>query len=278
MNLAVMQYMGGCMGLDAATVSGEVRNIVSSNWRAYKKPILLSRIGQLIGEQSKAELRELKLSLRSHISRNMAEAIRTIFVEPNLYYAVPAEDTKQLSDKDLVSRLNANNDEDPKFAMAAAHSKSLGGQPTRAVMHKRFYKEVWAAFSRPINSMRRYLELREDAHPLLHEIGINEPSPPGSIEISSLELPPFDPNTRKAAPAGIADAVRAWARAHNIHLSRLYDPESQEATVGYSNSPERLTAIAKMRLFLEALEPDEVSRVIIPSEVLLKVLQRSGVK
>jgi hypothetical protein len=266
------------MSLADTTLSGEVHKIVSDFWKSEQKPLLFSKIGQLIGDESKDELKSLKLTLKSYISKNMIGVVRLIFVEPNLVYAAPSEATKSLSDQELVLRISSGAVSAPQHVVVPA-SSLLSSKPMRAVMHKRFYKEVWAAFSRPINSIRRYLELRDGAHPLLHEIGTNEIAAQNAIEIVSSDLPEFDPSTRRAAPADIADAIRAWARAQSIPLSKLYDnSENQEGTVGSSTQLERLSAAARMKLFLEALEPDEVSRVVIPSDIVLKILQRSGIK
>lgn len=244
-------------GVESAAT--ELVDLVEDSWNRAGRPAYLATVGGRLSNAAKAALRTTRLPLRTFVSTHLADKLRQVHAGEGRDLVAPASATYGLSDSEFSSLVSPG--------------------ATRSRRFPRFLADVWRAFSRPMESTRRFLRLDNGSAELL-ALGSDDPTPSDAFEVTQADLPAVDPELGYPKATDIAEAISAWASKHGIELPALHeekrlDPaESGSAklfrrTIGDGDGIQRLTR------FLEFLEPHEQEKVTIPGDVLLSILRKS---
>jgi hypothetical protein len=247
----------GELMVGAAKLNSEIPQLVAKKWADRPSPVFLAHVGAMLSADAKAELREMGVSLKDFVQLQLRDKIRFLVVGANGDALAPKAETINLTDAELAAR----------------HTK------TPRLRFPRFMGDVWRAFERPLRSEKRYLTINEGRDAQLHDVSSNDPQPPGSLEVPSEDIPPIDPVTGVAAAAKVFKAIQAWAAKNKLDLQGLLDTsdfKSKEAAMPAASSTTNVSGnvgVERLRNFLEILEPDELAKINIPSEVVLRLLK-----
>jgi hypothetical protein len=244
-------------------LTGEIIEIASLGWQRLGKPVFLANLGGRLSKDAKIQLQSTGLPLKTFMEQHLSNRLRLISMGDTGDVVVPkGADTDRLTDEYLVG----------------LHIKKPRLLSPR-LPPVRYMAGVWKAFELPMTSQKRYIELRDGREAMCHNLDSEGVAPPGSIEVLPEDLPPADPYRNIASPPHIFRAIRLWAEKHQIDTARLREaPERLSTESLLAPTANTITsnnnAMERLRNFLEILEPDDLARINIPSEVLLRLLKR----
>jgi hypothetical protein len=238
-------------------LKSEIIRFVNERWKMNESPTFLAFLGSRLSLEAKNELRRLGIPLKSFIKDYLRDSVRYFAFGDGGDALVPALATKDLTDGQLISR-RANEPRKPRSS--------------------RYLNDVWKAFERPMRLDKRYLQLA-DGRAVFYDLDAGDPQPENSIEVRKQDVPAIDPMRGVAAPYDVGNAIQAWAEAHKINIQSLYEPASPSSVKAPSSphSPDPgVVGIQRLIGFLEILEPNDLNKVNIPSDVLLNILKRGS--
>jgi hypothetical protein len=246
-------------------LTSEIFEIASLGWQRLGKPVFLANLGGRLSKEAKTQLQLTGLPLKSFMEQYLSNRLRLISMGDTGDVVVPkGADTDRLTDEYLMG-------------LHVKKPRLLSTRPPPI----RYMAGVWKAFELPMSSQKRYIELRDGREAVCHNVDSETAAPPNSFEVVPEDLPPIDPYRNIASPPHIFRAIRVWAEKHQIDTARLREAPERSSTEGASPSSLSANAIAsnnnameRLRNFLEILEPDDLARISIPSEVLLHLLKR----
>lgn len=229
-----------------------IPELVLEYWKDYQKPWLLASLGGRIGAEAREVARKESATLGDYIELRFPDDVRIVTIPGHDKAAVPKDRTEELTDADLVNAF-----------------KSKRGR----VASKRSYaRNVWKAFYRPIAQGRRYVELRADDEPLIHEESDQHVSCENWYEVLPSDLQGIVGLTGADRTKAIESAIMAWAEKSSIDLDRLSAlRESKETHDAIAPKSEGIGSLVQGLL---VLEPSELARISIPGDVFLSVLRR----
>jgi hypothetical protein len=242
----------------AVDLMDDIPRAVSEYWQDFGCPVLLSVLGGRLSPEARAELRIINKTLGKYIREHLADRVRFFVIPTKGDAAAPVLETIGISELDLSRRYQNN-----------VRSRTVVANP-------RFHPDVWAAFSRPLQEVKRYLNVAEGRRPHLNEIALSDEARPDWLEVTLSDLPDVQLGPG-VEPGPVANAIRAWASKHQIDIDLLYVPSRSEVAPSIPQGVGRSTPSIVDTLSL--LEPHELARINIPADVVLSLIQRiSGKK
>jgi hypothetical protein len=235
----------------------EIPAIVTSRWQQSGSPVFLSYLGGLLSAEAKFELRAAGISLKEFIRQYLSTSIRLFVIGETGDALAPEAETVGQSDEQLAARYIS---------------------VPRMYPFQRFLPAVWRAFSRPLLNEKRYLDLSAGRPAILHDVSATENPASNWIEVLQGDIPPADPPRGIPAPINVVNAITAWAEKHNVEVRTLHDISqslSVRSALSKSSDVSRASGADRLRGFLEILDSEDLVKINIPSDVLLRILRRS---
>ena len=230
------------MSLEPSYLDSRIVDLVRKCWEEHRIPLLLSRLGGeddgLIGRLAKQEAG----SLGAYLRRRLAARVRVIHhsAKPTVVGAIPADaEIPENADFDML--------------LDQTQGRAVEAAP-------RYHPALWSAFRKPLDeSSRRYMSVQP---PPRFQDALPEDRPDGFVEITREYIVGLDVEERK-----VHQRIQDWLAANGL------DPESfslkNKATVS------RLPSDDLLGRLLLALEPDELKRISMPLDVVLKLRRQS---
>ena len=230
------------MSLQPSCLDSRIVDLVQKCWEEHRMPLLLSRLGGgddgRIGRLAKQEAG----SLGAYLRHRLAARVRVIHhsANPTVAGAIPAD---------------AEIPENADFDMLLDQTRGRAVEAT-----PRYHPALWSAFRKPLDeSSRRYMSVQP---PPRFQDASSEDRPDGFAEITREYIVGLDVEERE-----VHQRIQDWLAANE------FDSESfllkSKATATHLPSDDLLG-----RLLL-ALEPDELKRISMPLDVVLKLRRQS---
>jgi hypothetical protein len=231
----------------------EVPRAVGQHWRDRNAPVLLSALGMRLHPDARAELRVLKENLSDYVSAHLIEQVRMLVIPGKGLAAVPAGETANLSEAELI-----------KLFQAMPRGKPAQSNP-------RFYPQVWRAFSQPLTENgRRFLLLRPPEPPGIEDVPLDAPLPQNALEIRPEDLPE-GPLGYGMPPGPVGEAIRTWTTAQQLDVASLYAPTPLRSHTEQPTPPREVESLLGI---LGMIEPSELSRISIPGDIVVNLIRR----
>lgn len=220
-------------------LKSNIIQIVNKFWDSKKRPLLLSLLGSINDAEIARNVKMLDFTLRDFLLEEMADTVRVGTHSKNkvLVGAYPYK-IGSFEQEKLDNLLEEN----------SSVSSSV----------PRFHKTYWAAFKVGLaKTERRYISISDQ--PSFIDIGMKEVPPTKAIEVDRKFL--VDPEV--SSDQEVYHQVVAWAEVHGVELDRL--------TLGFY-SKRNLQSESLMQSILEALGPQDLERILMPLDVVQKLL------
>lgn len=211
-------------------------------WERHRMPLLLSRLGNQDDGKISRLAKEHGISLGHYLRRRLANRLQVIQhrSKPQLVGAVPVD--VNVDDAGGVERLLERTQGDVADAVP------------------RFLPAFWAAFRKPLDeSQWRYISVRE---PVIFQDLPSSEKPPDFVEVDRRYV--LGPD---AEAAEITRTAQSW-----ITDNELPEALYMQKTTSRGQS---LRSDNLLDALLSALDPNDLGRVVIPLDVVLKLRTRS---
>jgi hypothetical protein len=142
--------------------------------------------------------------------------------------------------------------------LKSSEARALSASAPRPVRFRRWF---WASFIKPLELEHRRWILSERFTDLPKP---EEPPEEGSIEVLAAEIALTDPDAI-ADEAKVTESIQKWAVRTGISLDRFRDRVNENA--------EKITRQARMALAFESLDPEDQKRIVIPLDIVMKLLR-----
>ena len=219
-------------------IDSQITDLVEQHWQEHQTPLLLSRLGNQVSSENALLAKAQGGGLGNYVRHRLAERVRVIrhSVNSTITGVVPASMAPE-----TVEEINALLEKTRRGSSATKH---------------RFHPAFWAAFRKPLNeSNRRYISIEE---PIRFQEFSEESHPSGFVEVSKnyiSDLAMDDDQTLQN--------VENWLTKNNLQKDiYLIDSKSKPDPDHPRNFLDRL---------LFSLEPEELSRISIPLDIILKL-------
>jgi hypothetical protein len=230
--------------MQTADIKAEILQHVDNNWREIGRPLLLSKLGSLLGPGRLEIEAATGLKLKPFVTFHLRDDCQILENpnDPNIIGLVPRGVT--LSD-------------DVSFYFAKTPS-SAGAPP-------RYRPSFWAAFAKPIppdtNRYIRMMDLRFFDQPE------TAPPPEGMLQIKRESIPPEDMLKRDAA---IQLSVDHWLSEHGISRSTVLVPGAAQSL----NAPgPEIVRNNLLEALIGALDEGELRRFDLPMDLVAKLFR-----
>lgn len=230
------------MSLQPSHLDSRIVDLVRKCWEEHRMPLLLSRLGGedggRIGRLSKQEAG----SLGAYLRHRLADRVRVIHhsANPTVAGAIPAD---------------AEIPEDADFDMLLDQTR---GRAVEAA--PRYHPAFWAAFRKPLDvSSGRYMSVQPP--PRFQDVS-PEDRPDGFVEITREYIVGLDVEERE-----VHQRIQDWLAENG--LGPEFFLSKSKAIAAHLPSDDLLG-----RLLL-VLEPDELERISMPLDVILKLRRQS---
>jgi hypothetical protein len=247
-------------------IEAELADIVSRYWAQWKRPILLSLLGESLSTEAQQEKRDLGNTLADIIRSRMAGSLRVVQVPRHGNGVVPYNETNNLSDEELTIQIPP-----PKV-----RTDEPIGDSSHVVQ-----KEIWVLFRRgPVPGKFTYVEIPVSGPAIVHHSDGKGSEESGWIEVAEDDFPEMSDGYPGASPAATGNAIRAWATKHSIPMDRIQRPRenfyssTQNFRTGGIGQPDLSAFVSGMNL----LQPSELARIFIPADIVISLIIRSGSK
>ena len=230
------------MSLQPSRLDSRIVDLVRECWEEHRMPLLLSRLGSgddgRIGRLAKQEAG----SLGAYLRHQLAVRVRVIHhsANPTVAGAIPAD---------------AEIPENADFNMLLDQTRGRAVEAT-----PRYHPALWSAFRKPLDeSSRRYMSIQppprfQDASP--------EDRPDGFVEITRKYIVGPDVEEKE-----VHQRIQDWLAANGL--------DSESFLLRSKATVVRLPSDDLLGRLLLALEPDQLKRISMPLDVVLKLRRQS---
>lgn len=241
-----------------ADLASDVEGIVRGWWTANQAPVLLSKLGSLLSENSQVLIRIEKLPLKRFIQDVLADRLRLVSLPRHGGGVAPLEETRGLSDDQL--------------------SEAFESQRRRQISNRipRYNALIWDAFRTPLTEgRRRFVRVGLQGQIEVREIANEDDALEGDgwIEVHQDNLPLSDggpPSIRE-----MDDAIRHWADG-KIDTRRLLHVSTAPSAGQVAQRPRPpMATLDSVIVGLRVFTTEELARIQIPADVVLSLLERN---
>ena len=230
------------MTLQPSDLDSRIVDLVRECWEKHRRPLLLSRLGNgddgWIGRFAKQEAG----SLGAYLRHQLAAQVRVIHhsANPTVAGAIPAD-----------AEIPVHTD----FDMLLDQTRGRAVEAT-----PRYHPAIWAAFRKPLDeSSGRYMSVQppprfQDASP--------EDRPDGFVEVTREYIVGLEVEERK-----VHQRIQDWLAANGL--------DSEPFLAKNMVSVARLPSDDLLGRLLLALESDELERISMPLDIVLKLRRQS---
>ena len=243
-------------------LAAELCEITEEYWRSQGRPMLLSALGGRLSEEAREEKNQLHTTFGAYIRNELADRVRWVPLSLHGGGVAPKELTAGVSDVELEARV-------PQPAPRPA----VAGRVRSPMIEPR----LWDAFrQKPPGEKRIYVELPEKGRLVVHAIDQADEVAADSILIGPDDFPDMGLRSETHNPAAIGSAIRTWAQKHGVAAERI-ERSGPPTPLGVAQAHVS-GGSGSLALFAEGLSvltAEELSRVMLPADVVVGLIRRS---
>lgn len=265
---------------DIEATAKKIDEVVRDHWNREQKAVQLSALGQAV-----PGYREFGLSLSKFIQAYVSDRLKVI-AHPHLDGVL------------AVIPMSAEIPSD--IQMLFANRESGSASETAFPSHKRFSRDFWLAFARPLHdARRRWILLRQSEEDEIDGYSIGEGTtgvviPDGAVEIPSSYTAGTDILPVPLHIQRVHGCIDKWLQENHLSDAPFLDSggkihiESRTLAgrvsavynnrrVGASTSFEPNAGVSDLRRLahaLDVIEQSDQSRIMVPLDILAKILRR----
>ena len=219
----------------ATTLANRISELVEEHWHEHSRPLLLSQLGSAdqgdVGKSAKQLSPNLAAFIRGYVSGVRIVSGSTV---PPIFAALPANIGQEVDVDDLLAEKR---------------------RERSSVRVRRFLPAFWAAFRVPLDeSKRRFVSTRA---PVRFQDESDEVGRSGFVEVQRQHI-----TTGDADDAVVQQQISEWLQRNELN---------DEAFLVASRSGTDLPHDDLLGRLLVSLEPDDLKRMSIPLDVVLKL-------
>ena len=230
------------MTLQPSYLDSRIVDLVRKCWEKYRRPLLLSRLGGeddcRIGRLAKQEAG----SLGAYLRHRLAAQVRVIHhsAKPTVAGAIPA-------DAEIPENTDFN------MLLDQTHGRAVNTTP-------RYHRAFWAAFRKPLDEPNgRYMSVQP---PLRFQDASPEDRPDGFAEITREYIAGLEVEEKE-----VQQKIQDWLAANGL--------DSEPFLLKSKPTVARLPSDDLLGRLLLALESDELERISMPLDIVLKLRRQS---
>lgn len=244
-------------------LASELWEITEDYWRTRGRPILLSALGERLSPDARAEKDTLGTTLAAFIRNHLADRIRFVTLPPHGGGVAPKELTAGLADAELKARVPP-----PvvKLASVARERSPI------------IDSDLWQTFRHKLpEGSKVYVDLPARGKLTIRTIAEGEEGETGWLPIEADDLPEIERGDETRNPAAIGAAIRAWARKNNVPFDRIEQPRlpAQLGQFPIAHPQTRSGSLALLAEGLSVLTAEELSRLMLPADIVVNLIRRS---
>ena len=224
--------------MDADQAAAIIIECIERFWSENKQPLLLSKLGTLVGDEARQVAYDLEGGLRAFIDAHLHEEIHVGQISGNetVVAAIPRRVVE---------------DDDYEHLMADAG---------RTATAERFNPSFWAAFRKPLHEAdRRFLTAQGTIRFI--DQAPDAPQPPNTNEIPSDFIP-----DESANDAVVYQAASRWIQENGLPKGRFLVKPTSPSPKTPELPPDDL-----LGRIIVALDMNDVRQVVMPMEVVAKL-------
>lgn len=225
----------------ADSLADRIAELVEEHWREQSTPLLLSQLGSADQGNIGRSAKQLSTNLAGFIGDRVADRVRIVggSIVPPVLAALPANVEEAVDVDDLLSKLRRER------------------SSTRV---QRFHPAFWAAFRVPLDeSKRRFVSTRVPIR--FQDTSLDGSDRAGFVEVQREYI-------TEADDAAVHQRISAWLQTHELDNEAFLVTDNATA-------PTDLPRDDLLGRLLVSLESDELKRMSIPLDVVLKLRRQS---
>lgn len=232
--------------LQPEELDSRITNLVEQHWQENQTPLLLSRLGSHGGGEVARQVRAQGKALGNYLRHRLTDKVRVIQHSANstITGAVPAS---------VAPGIAPDADEQNDALLEKTRQGSSATAP-------RFHPAFWAAFRKPLDeSNKRYMSVEA---PIRFQESSEGSRPDGFLEVPKTYIATSDVDD-----AQTLQNAEKWITENNLRKDTYLAPAKSKLD---SEHPQNL-----LDLVLFSLEPEDLSRVSMPLDVILRLRKQT---
>lgn len=260
------------MGSDTPA-SREIEQVVADEWSRSGRPLLISRLGMRLSPETKMALSASGHGLKRYMQEHLSDTIRFLPMRGRGGGVAPLAGTEGLTDQQIEERhVDRPEIANPKYEVP------------------QYWGEVWRGFQTPMpDDMVRYVLLEAFSGPVVGMSPKDAQLPANAKLIDSNDLILPDEGGPLPPRAVVHQAIQNWCIRENVPVASLIFPQhqSRKPVKDFSESdsvksrstsvlPENGGKSSYLMRGLNLLNREELSRINIPADLVMAILERSA--
>jgi hypothetical protein len=229
---------------DVATVKSDILEHVDANWKQSGRPLLLSKLGSLLGAK-RLEIEAMTgLKLKPFVTIHLRDDCQ-ILENPN--------------DANILGLVPKGVELTDDISFYFSRQAPTGGAPPR------YRPSFWAAFAKPMPpGLDRYIRMSDLR---FFDQPETAPAPQGMLRVERERVPPENIVQRDVA---VQLAITDWLQENSIDRTSVLVPRSAQflSAVGFDAGHTSL-----LELLVTALDDGDLKRFDLPMDVVAKLLR-----
>lgn len=239
----------------------ELKNIVCAYWGKTQRPILLSLLGERLTPQALQDRKEIGTTLGAFMSAEMPETLRVLRIPAHGTGVVPKPDADNFTDEELIAAVPAPRPDGIIPAGTSSHVIS---------------KDIWVLFRYGLKlGERAFVEVPPSGAVSVYRVGQDATPKANWLSVEENDLPKPEPSSDGASPMDTGNSIRAWAAKHGIDLDRIQTLRSSPINKDGYLAQDSGILLVRLLNGLSVLEMTELSRIMIPADVVVSLLRRN---
>lgn len=250
----------------------EIAKVILDEWERSGRPLLTSRLGMRLTADTKAELSASGHGLKRYIQENLSDVVRIVPLRGRGGGVAPIVETENLTDQQIEERFVSRPDViDSRFTIP------------------KYWGDVWRGFQTPLpENAVRYILLEAFGGPVVQTTSKDASMPPNAklIDTNDLVLP--EANGPLPPKIAVHRSIENWCLRESVPIGSLVYSRPENSTEGHPGAVEAQRSTNKtatggrsdrssfLMQGLNLLNRDELSRINIPADLVLTMLERAN--